>query len=339
MSDPVKSLTSWQGVLLMALAALLVPFLAGLTVSSMDLNPASAPAPPVELPDFDGVRAFGYLEMQCKLGPRPTGSPTLLELHDRIVAHFEGQDDWQVTTQKFLVLHPRTRRVVTGRNVIASYKPDLRSRVLIGAHYDTRPYADEDPNPRPYIGANDGASGVAVLMELRHHLAELDLSVGVDLVFFDAEELVFGSGFNVLGEYCLGSRNFARAWSRRRGRPVYRAAVILDMVGGRDAAFYPEEHSVSRAAHVVEQVWRTAAVLGASRFKTLRFRRWKHSVFDDHVPLQQVGIPAIDVIDFDYPHWHRNTDVPANCSAATLDEVGTVVLGWLSTHFGSGRRR
>lgn len=333
MNEPLFALKGfrWLAVSIGTLATIA----ACLSVLAMPPSQPSPPQVPEELPDFDGQRAFGYLLTQCRLGARPTGSATSLELYQRIVRHFEQDEAWHVSSQPFYVLHPRNRRSARARNIIASYAPERRTRVLIGAHYDTRPFADMDVNPRPYIGANDGASGVAALMELRHHIPSLDLRVGVDLVFFDAEELVYGVHPTESGEYCLGSRWFARRWLRSPNRPTYRAAVILDMVAGKDAEFYPEEHSVLRAPHIVRQVWDVAASIEARRFRTLMFRRWKHSVYDDHVPLQEAGIPAIDIIDFDYPHWHRNTDVPENCSAETLDEVGTVVLTWLKRHFGN----
>ncbi len=280
----------------------------------------------------DGARAYTYLRQQTRLGPRPTGTAAIERLRILLERHFRAQG-LDVQRQRFLVRHPVQGRPVQAANIVARYRPQARRRILLGAHYDTRPLADEDPRPRPYLGANDGASGVALLMELAHHLGKLQGEVGVDLVCFDAEELVYGpSAGTQRGEYCLGSKHFARLFrAGRRDRPYYEAAVILDMVGGKDAAFYPERYSVERAGWLVEEIWRVAEGLGVEHFRRPAFgRRWRYEVYDDHVPLQESGIPAIDIIDFDYEHWHRNSDRPQNCSPKTLQAVGTVVLTWLT---------
>ena len=287
---------------------------------------------------IDGNRAYRYLRQQTRLGPRPTGSPAIERLRLLLERHFSARG-LTVERQRFVLAHPIQGRPVQGANIVARYRPEARRRVLLAAHYDTRPLADEDRRRRPYLGANDGASGVALLMELAHHLNQLDGDLGVDLVCFDAEELVYGASAELQrGEYCLGSKHFARLYqSMRPPRYRYEAALVLDMVGGKNANFYPERYSVERAGWLVDEVWAVARELGADCFRLpARGRRWRYEVYDDHVPLLDAGIPAIDIIDFDYEHWHRTTDRPEQCSAETLGTVGTVVWHWLLRR--SGRR-
>lgn len=216
-------------------------------------------------------------------------------------------------------------------NLIGSWHPERTERVVIAAHYDTRPYADQESDPTlrrtPYLGANDGASGVAMLMELAHHLRTLPTSVGVDLVLFDGEELVYDER----GEYFLGSKEFAREYEQavKQGSSAsrYQAALVLDMVGGKNLQISKEPYSLQLAPKLVQDVWTVARRLKAPAFRN----RVGRAVLDDHIPLNDSGIPAIDVIDFDYPYWHKAQDRPENCSPASLRQVGRVVTGWLTT--------
>jgi Zn-dependent M28 family amino/carboxypeptidase len=219
-------------------------------------------------------------------------------------------------------------------NLIGSWHPERNSRVVIGAHYDTRPFPDEDPDPArrkaPFIGANDGASGVALLMEIAHHLDTLATPWGVDLVLFDGEELVYGGGQSQNGEYFLGSKEFARQYADAvdsgRTRSRYAAGIVLDMVGDRDLKIDQEQNSLTLAHGLVREIWTVARRLGATAFRD----RVGSAVLDDHLPLNNAGIPTIDLIDFDYPYWHTSQDLPEKCSAASLEQVGRVVTTWLS---------
>ena len=220
-------------------------------------------------------------------------------------------------------------------NLIGSWFPERNERVVLGVHYDTRPFPDEDPNPAnrklPFIGANDGASGVALLMEIAHHLQDSPTPWGVDLVLFDGEELVYGPGQDYVGEFFLGSKAFARAYaqsqrSRTKTTPHYSAAIVLDMVGDKDLAIDQEQHSLEFAPKLVRDVWSVAKGLKVTQFRV----RVGRAVSDDHLPLYNGGIPAIDVIDFDYPHWHTAKDLPETCSGASLEAVGKVVTAWLN---------
>src|SRR5262249_38695733 len=203
-------------------------------------------------------------------------------------------------------------------NLIVSWYPRLEQRVILCAHYDTRPIADQERNRRdwrkPFLSANDGGSGVALLMELAHHMKGLKTEVGVDFVLFDGEEYVFDPNRDKL---FFGSQYFARDYQKSRPKFRYRAAILLDMIGGKNAQFPAEGNSVFFAGPRVAQVWKIAADHNCTAFKE---RVADYSVDDDHIHLNRIArIPAIDIIDFKYPHWHRLSDVPENCSAERLE--------------------
>lgn len=281
---------------------------------------------------FSGERAFTHLNAICELGPRPSGSAAMEQQRQILIPHFQ-QAGGKVFRQAFRSRDGRTGDWVRMENLIVHWHPERTDRVLIGVHYDTRPYPDRDRwNPRGvFVGANDGASGVAVLMELAHAMPALAGPVGVDFVLFDAEEYVFDDARDA---YCLGSLFFARQYaaSRRAGTLAhhYRCGVILDMVADRDLSIWQEQQSVAwpETRPVVEAIWATAKRLGVKQFVP----RPKYEINDDHVPLRMTGgIPTCDIIDFDYPHWHTTRDRPAACSAESLEAVGRVMLAWLQT--------
>ena len=229
-----------------------------------------------------------------------------------------------------------TRDPITGKsvemaNLIGSWFPDRVERVVIGAHYDTRPFPDRDPDPSRrkavFLGANDGASGVALLMEIAHHLGSLPTAYGVDLVLFDGEELVYDD----VGEYFLGSREFARIYARDRERgrvrQRYVAGVVLDMVGDKNLTLPQEPYSLDLAPNIVRQIWSVAARLNVPQFIQ---KVSDQAVSDDHLPLNHANIPTVDIIDFDYPYWHTAEDLPSQCSGESLKAVGRVVTAWLA---------
>ena len=283
---------------------------------------------------FSGTRAMEYLEAICELGPRPSGSEGMEKQRELLIRHFQKAGA-TVFRQAFRSRDGRNGDWVRMENLIVSWHPERNDRVLLGAHYDTRPYPDRDRrDPRGiFLGANDGASGVAVLMELADSVAELKGTVGVDFVLFDAEEYVFEEKRD---SYCLGSLFFARqyAGSRKAGTIsyAYRCGVILDMVGDRNLTIWQEQQSVDwhDTRPVVESIWATAKQLQIQEFVP----RPKYLINDDHVPLRMTGgIPTCDIIDFDYPHWHTTQDIPENCSAHSLGLVGRVILSWLQNNY------
>jgi hypothetical protein len=290
-------------------------------------NP-NAQARAVTLTDipFNGERAYGYLQQICKLGPRVSGSPGMLAQQKLLIEHFQKLGG-KVKLQQFRVRHPLDGSEVRMANLMVSWHPEKQERILLCAHYDTRPYPDQDRrNPRgTFIGANDGASGVALLMELSHRLAALDGKLGVDFVLFDAEEFVFDDNADI---YFLGSEYFARQYAAKRLDCRYRYAVLLDMIGDADLQIFEERNSVGtrNTRGLVQDIWATAARLGVREF----IPKPKHEIRDDHLPLRNTGgIAAIDIIDFDYPYWHTEGDTADKCSALSLAKVGWVIEEWL----------
>ncbi len=297
-----------------------------LKTSRADTTPAGAPAA------IDGARAYEYLKQICAIGPRPAGSAANAKQRQIVAQHFT-KCGGTVREQAFSAADPQSGAQVNMVNLIAAWHPERTQRVLLGVHYDTRPFPDREADPArrrtPYIGANDGGSGVALLMEIAHHLKDLPTTWGVDLVLFDGEDLVYAEN----GEYCLGSKEFARVYSGGGG-PRYVAAVVLDMIGDKNLAIQQEQYSVNFAPRVVQEVWSVARRLKARAF---------HSgdgpaVTDDHLPLNNAGIPAIDLIDFrPPPTWHMAKDLPEQCSAASLEQVGKVITAWLALPRSKGR--
>ena len=272
-----------------------------------------------------GERAYTYLKRICELGPRPSGSAALEQHRILVEKHFTDLGA-HVIRQPFQARHPISRKKVAFANIIASWNSERQPRILVAAHYDTRPYPDRDPNPEkrkaPFIGANDGASGVAVLMELAHFLNQINGPYGIDLILFDGEELVYDEQ----GTYFLGSRHFAREYRRNRQANRYMAGILVDMVGDRDLQIYQEENSLAFAPQLVASIWSIAAQLNIPEF----IPRSKYEIRDDHLPLNTIAnIPVCDLIDFDYPAWHTTRDTPEQCSPSSLEKVTRVVLKWL----------
>jgi glutaminyl-peptide cyclotransferase len=276
---------------------------------------------------FDGERAFGYLEQVCALGPRPAGSASNASQR-RMVAQVFAEQGATVREQPFSGVDPLSGARVDMVNLIGSWHPERTRRVVIAVHCDTRPFPDQEPDPGrrriPYLGANDGGSGVALLMELAHHMNDLRTSWGVDLVLLDAEELVYDE----VGEYSLGAKEFAREYAGRDpGAPRYVAGLVLDMVGDEGLTIDREQFSLALEPRLVRDVWSVAHRLKAGAFR----ERVGHAVVDDHLPLTAGGIPTNDIIDFrPPPTWHTASDLPEHCSARSLEQVGKVVTAWLS---------
>jgi glutaminyl-peptide cyclotransferase len=276
--------------------------------------------------EFDGKRAMGYLEAVCKIGPRVSGSEGMRKQQDLVEKHFKGLGA-KVSYQRFTAKQKSRKNSVEMANMVISYHPDRARRVILCSHYDTRPIADQEPNPRrwedPFVSANDGGSGVALLMELGNHMKDLDTAVGVDFVLFDGEEYIFDPKGD---DYFFGSKHFAKEYGKVRKKVTYKGAILLDMVAGKGATFPVERNSNFLASKLVREVWGIARELKCTAFED---KESAFAVEDDHLPLNRGGIPAIDIIDFDYPHWHRLTDLPKNCSDKPMEQVAKVCAVWL----------
>lgn len=277
------------------------------------------------LPDSD--RAYQYLKTVCAIGPRISGTEGMQRQQQLIEKHFTELGA-EVRYQEFDVTHPQTGTPVRMKNMVVSWHPDTKDRLLLCCHYDTRPFPSEEAlavnRMKPFIGANDGGSGVALLMELGHHMSKVKPKLGVDFVFFDGEELVYDKD----DKYFWGSEYFAEQY--RDNPPTefrYVKGILLDMVADRNLNIYIEKNSLKYAPEVTRSVWATARRLRARVF----INRSKYEIRDDHIPLNQIAnIPTCDIIDFDYPYWHKRNDVPAACSGRSMAIVGRVVLHWLN---------
>ncbi len=273
----------------------------------------------------DATRAFGYLQKVCAIGPRISGTVGMAQQQELLKTHFTRLGA-KVFFQEWDTPHPVTGQPVRLKNMLVSWHPEATERVLLCCHYDTRPRPDEEQNPRlqesPFIGANDGGSGVAVLMELGHFLPGLPVQQGVDFMFFDAEEFIFQKP----GKFFLGSEYFSTQYRNTPPPFRYTSGVLLDMVGDKDLKIWQEVNSAQMAGFVTDSVWASAKATGVKEFVARR----KHTLNDDHLSLNQIaGIPTCDVIDFDYPHWHKRNDLPAACSGDSLAKVATVMRHWI----------
>ncbi len=283
---------------------------------------------PVTIPAFSGRDAFAYLVRQTSFGPRNPGSKGHKDCLDFMTATLQGFAD-DVRLQQFTQAG-YNGEILRLTNVIASFKPEATARILLCAHWDTRPRAEHDPDRsrrnQAILGANDGASGVAVLMQIASLLKSVRPKIGVDLVFFDGED--YGTEGDQ-ANYLLGSRHFAK---NLPDHYLPRFGVLLDMVGDTNLELPKEMHSVRYAPDIVDLVWGKARELGVSQFLDSP----GEEVLDDHVPLNEAGIKTIDLIDFNYPdqsnrYWHTHADTPEHCSAESLEAVGMVLTHVLYT--------
>ena len=289
-----------------ALYLLIIGLLLAATIGWYAYSFVSQPTPaPLA---FDGQRAYSDVQTQVAFGPRIPGS----EGHARAQTWMQQELEaagWQVELQTSEAFGQTIENLVARR----SAKPP---QIILGAHYDTRIFADSDPDPaqrdQPVPGANDGASGVAVLLELARSLPEN--AVPLWLVFFDAEDNGRIAGW----DWILGSREFVK------NNPLQpRAVIILDMIGDADLNIYKERNS---NPDLMDAIWSVAGGLGYGEKFIPEF---KHSMLDDHTPFLEVGIPAVDIIDFDYPYWHTIGDTPDKVSAESLQVVGETLHAWI----------
>jgi hypothetical protein len=278
-------------------------------------------------PRFDGQAAFRHLEKQCSFGARVPGSEAHQQCGDYLTEILEQTAD-KVQTQQFEFRDRKdSTRVHRGRNIIASFnlQPKNQYRILLCAHWDSRPFADQETDSvlrsQPVPGANDGASGVAVLLEMARILRQHPLEFGVDIVLFDLEDIGdAGAGLtgDTLNPFCIGSQYFVEHAGNYR--PRY--GILLDMVGDKSLTIKREGYSQTKAPVVMNKIWRAAREVGATAFVD----EPGEAIIDDHIPFLQKGVPVVDLIDFDYPYWHTTADTPDKCRPESLQQVGDVLV-------------
>jgi hypothetical protein len=287
-------------------------------------------------PDFDADSAYTYVDRQVAFGPRVPNTKEHVACGDYLVAEMK-RFGAEVQEQK-MVLTAYDGTKLNARNIIASYGLDKKKRVLLFAHWDSRPYSDQDADPanhkKPLLGANDGASGVGLLMEIGRVLQNKAPEIGVDIIFFDAEDYGmpdFAEKSLIEGNtWCLGSQY----WAKNPHVPNYKAkfGILFDMVGAEGATFYKEDVSREYAADIVEKVWGTAGQLSYGKFF---IGKNGGGVTDDHVPVNEIRrIPSIDILDYRmeaghdgfFHSWHTQKDDMRNIGKETLKAVGQTVL-------------
>ena len=270
----------------------------------------------------DGARALERVKWQVAQGPRVPGSPGHAAVRQWIAGELTRLG---ATVERQAFTDTVNARAYPLENIIGHFGPAHGRRIALFAHFDTRPWCDEDPDSsqhdQPVPGANDGGSGVAVLLEVAEMFHAQAPATGVDLVFLDGEDLGRPMWPD---EYSRGSRGYALRLppDGDPARPV--AGFLFDMVGDAELNIWDEAYSVLRATNLVDLVHEAARATGARHFHP----EVRHTVIDDHIPLIEAGLPTANIIDFDYAHWHRATDTPDKVSAESLAEVARVA-GWL----------
>ncbi|HET6362446.1 MAG TPA: M28 family peptidase [Gemmatimonadota bacterium] len=294
-----------------------------LAIPALTLAAACGEEPAPGRGAFDAGLADSLVARQVAFGPRVPGSEAHAAALEWMTAYLrERADTVEQMPFTHVTAHGDTLRLA---NVWARFQPAATQRILLTAHWDSRPVSERaaDPFARadPLPGANDGASGVAVLLALADELAEMPPAVGVDILLTDGEDWGHDpeSFATEVEDMLLGARHFASTHSDYR--PLF--GILLDMVGERDARFTQEQNSLALAPEVVRRVWDMAEDLGYGEFFPERIGP---AVNDDHVVLNEAGIRTIDIIDFDYPYWHTPEDTPDKVDAETLGAVGDVLL-------------
>lgn len=333
----VKSVLKWSNILLL--------FIALLTISCGDdkKKEVTQEKPKEEkivtVPNFNPDSAYHFIKTQVDMGPRVPNTAAHKQAGDYYIAKLQSYGA-KVQTQEFEATTFDNEKLYL-RNIIASFSPEKKKRVLLAAHYDTRPFADKDENRphEPIAGANDGASGVGVLLEIARVIStDNSPDVGVDIIFFDGEDwgelenssrVAPAEGLD--SWWCLGSQY----WSKNKHEKGYSAyyGILLDMVGAKDAQFPMEDTSLYYARSIVDKVWERAAKLGFSNYFV---RKQPGGITDDHSFVNKyANIPMIDIVHYDPAHGyfgdfhHSHKDDMDIISKETLEAVGETVLAVL----------
>ncbi|MCK5776946.1 MAG: M28 family peptidase [Bacteroidales bacterium] len=287
----------------------------------------------VSVPAFNADSAYNFVAEQVAFGPRVPNTAT----------HNQGAKYLENTLLKYtsnVIVQEFQKRaydgtVLNGKNIIAEFNPQNKSRILLAAHWDSRPFADHDADEANHHtaidGANDGASGVGVLLEMARLMAKQAPEIGVDIILFDLEDYGVPNfeGFSDNDSWALGSQHWANNPHNLNYTAKY--GILLDMIGAKDPIFKMEYYSMYFAPHIVKKVWKQASILGYGA--TFLFEDGG-MVMDDHIPVNDVmGIPMIDIIHFDpstdsgfFPHWHTINDNMDAIDKMSLKIVGETVM-------------
>lgn len=283
------------------------------------------------VPTFDFENAYKHVQMQVSFGPRNPGSTGHQKALDYFTSELKKYTN-EVSLQNFTYPgYDNSNLNLT--NVVAKFNPNAKKRIFISAHWDSRPWADQDIDSTkrnlPIPGANDGASGVGILLEIARILKNNNISYGVDLILFDGED--YGHQHDLMN-YCLGSKYFA---SQKQDDYNPEFGILLDLVGDKEAVFPKEGNSVLFAPEIVDLLWDVAFNLQASSFSN----KESQPIYDDHIPLNEAGIKTIDIVDVDLigadspnprrNYWHTHNDNMDNISKETLKQVGSVLIKFI----------
>lgn len=302
------------------------------TSSSSQSTESEGPAKPVFVPDFNADSAYYFIQKQVEFGPRVPNTPEHRAAGDFLADQLAAYGGKVKSQRGEVTAYDGT--MLQMRNIMATFYPEKTRKVLLCAHWDTRPFADQDDENQkePIAGANDGGSGVGVILEIARLLQENEPELGVEIILFDAEDYGRPS-FEPVGSYegntyCLGSQY----WAERMSPSKYFAdfGILLDMVGAKDAVFKQEEYSRKYAPAVVKKVWGTAHRIGHDRYFS---KSHTGPVVDDHIYVNQAGIPCVNIIQFDShatnafgDFWHTHQDDMGIIDKNTLKAVGETVM-------------
>lgn len=290
--------------------------------------------PHLVTPDFNADSAYHYIETQVNFGPRVPNTPQHLACANYLSQKLEDFGASVIVQQASVKAFDNSTLNI--RNIIGQFQPEKNDRILLYAHWDTRPFADHDANPekrnQPIDGANDGASGVGVLLEIARHLSQNPTHPGIDIVFFDAEDYGIPDHIQVAYKpdtWCLGSQY----WGQNPHKKNYyaRFGILLDMVGAKNAQFYKEQFSMQFAPRLVDYIWKTASELGYSAWFNFNTGGM---ITDDHVYVyKHLKIPSVNIIQHDPSsdtsfgdYWHTHADNMDNIDKTTLKAVGQTVM-------------
>ncbi len=297
------------------------------TETTNTINKPIVEKPLLPVPVFNADSAYHYIEEQVNFGARYPTSEAHQKTGDYIIEKLKSLDKITVQVQNFTATSVEGK-LLSGRNIIASFNPEIKKRILLAAHWDTRPLADQDDERtnEPILGANDGGSGTGVLLEIARTLSvsSEQPQVGIDMIFFDLED----SGNNTPDSYCLGSQH----WGKNKMPANYTAyyGILLDMVGAKNAKFAMEGYSMQTAPSVVNTVWNMAHRIGYGGFFPFQEAP---AITDDHVYVNQLAqIPMIDIIEYSTQgkgyfgaYWHTHDDNMDIIGKETLKAVGQTV--------------